>query len=62
MALAPLGVDVLVKLTGTPTQTTNGFAVKLAVGVCAREKNVKASRNTASNIRMQIVGQFRYLH
>ena len=35
--LAPLGVDVLLKFTGTPTQTTNGFALKLAVGVCARE-------------------------
>ena len=62
MALIPLVVEVFVKLTGTPTHTIKGFAVKLAVGVCAREKNVKASRNTASNKRMRIVGQFRYLH
>ena len=62
IALAPLGVDVFVKLTGTPTQTTKGLAVKLAVGVCAREKKVKTRRNTTSNIRMQVVSQFRYLH
>jgi hypothetical protein len=52
MALAPLGVEVFVKLTGTPTQTTKGFAVKLAVGVCAREKNTNAREITASSIRM----------
>ena len=62
MALEPLAVDVFVKLTGAPTQTTKGFAVKLAVGVCEREKNVNARKNTASNIRMQVVSQFRCLH
>ena len=52
MALVPFCVDVFVKLTGTPTHTTKGFAVKLAVGVCAREKNVNASRNTANSMRI----------
>ena len=52
IALVPFCVDVFVKLTGTPTHTTKGFAVKLAVGVCAREKNVNASRNTANSMRI----------
>jgi len=52
MALVPLGTDVFVKFTGTPTHTTKGFAVKLAVGVCAREKNVKAKNSTATSMRI----------
>ena len=44
MAFGPLGTEVFVKFTGTPTQTTKGLAVKLAVGVCAFAQKAKTKQ------------------
>ena len=55
MAFGPFAVEVLVKLTGTPTQTTKGLAVKFAVGVCAFAK--KATNNKIS-VRKERIRRF----
>jgi hypothetical protein len=54
MALEPFGMEVLVKFTGTPTQTTKGFAVKFAVGVCALNDMAKARKNAVIKKRMRV--------
>ena len=61
MALAPFGVEVLVKFTGTPTQTTSGLAEKLAVGVCACDSKAKKSKHTVKNKRIVVSRLFRSL-
>jgi hypothetical protein len=54
MALEPFGMEVLVKFTGTPTQTTKGFAVKFAVGVCALNDMAIAIKNAVIKKRMRV--------